>query len=312
MDLTTDDATWPPPIRPTWSAAEQPLDYWRRMLSGGLPVLQLPTDRPHLAFSDGSCSIEAFTVSEQLTEELRTLSRREGVALPIVLLAALNALLHRYSGQDDIMVAIARQTGLKLGNSTNLVALRTQLSGDLSFRDLLLKTRDAVTEALNVGEVPLDRIIREIAPQCRLRADPLFRVIFSFRSRRLDFATDKQLRKRGFNGGGCFNGGGSQPDLFLQVHEKIKSLGARFIYRKEFFTAATVRRTIGHWTTVLEGIVADPDCALGQLPLMTAEELRRSLVEWNATRQEVPHIGLLPMVRIANSPIAAGDRSDLQ
>ena len=268
------------------------LNYWRRALSGALPVLQLPTDRPRPPIPSYHGSMETFTLTGELTEALKTLSRKEGVTFYMMLLAAFKALLHRYSGQDDIIIGGVTDTRRRpelqdvVGYFLNSLVLRTRPSGDLTFREFLLQTRDAVTGALGASDVPFDRIVREIAPNRDLNAHPLFQVLFSIEPPAPAFGEGWDLTQMDVTVGAA------KFDLYLELDERPEGLIGRFLYSTELFDATTIRRMIGHWRTILEGVIADPGCALARLPLMTAAEMHQLLVDWNATGQKVPQLAL--------------------
>ena len=273
-------------------AVTDQLDYWRRALSGALPVLQLPTDRPRPPILSYRGLMETFTLSGELTEALKALSRKEGVTLYMMLLAAFKALLHRYSGQDDIIIGGVTDTRRRpelqdvVGYFLNSLVLRTRPSGDLTFREYLLQTRDAVTGALGASDIPFDRIVREIAPKRDLGAHPLFQVLFSIEPPAPTFGADWDLTQMDVTVGAA------KFDLYLELDERPEGLIGRFLYSTELFDAATIRRMIEHWRTILEGVIADPGCTLARLPLMTAAEMHQSLVDWNATGQKVPQLAL--------------------
>jgi amino acid adenylation domain-containing protein len=267
------------------------LDYWRQTLSGVLPVLQLPTDRPRPPALSYRGSMETFTLPGELTEALKALSRREGVTLYMTLLAAFKSLLHRYSGQDDIIIGGVTDTRRRpelehvVGYFLNSLALRTRPSGDLPFREYLRQVRDAVTGALDASDIPFDRIVRELAPSRNSGAHPLFQVLFSMEPPAPAFRHGFDLTQMDVDAGVA------KFDLYLELDERPEGLIGRFFYSSDLFDAATIRRMIGHWRTMLEGVAAEPGRALARLPLMTAAE-RQSLVEWNDTQQPLPQLPL--------------------
>jgi amino acid adenylation domain-containing protein len=268
------------------------LDYWRRALRGHLPTLQLPTDRPRPPIPSYRGSMEVFSLSSELTEALKALSRKQGVTLYILLLAAFKSLLHRYTGQDDIIIGgvtdARRRPELQnvVGYFLNSLALRTQPSGDLPFCDFVLRTRDAVTGALDASNVPFDRIVRDIQPKRDPSLHPLFQVFFSVQPPAPRLGESWDLTQMDVVVGAA------KFDLYLEIDERPDGLIGRFLYSTDLFDVGTIRRMIEHWRTILEGVVQDESCELGQLPMLTPTEMHEALVDWNATAQAVPPLAL--------------------
>ena len=161
------------------------MDYWRQNLRGPLPVLQLPFDRPRPSLPSYRGSMETFSLSGPLTEALKTFSRKEGLTLYMTLLAAFKALLHRYSGQEDIIIGGVTDTRRRpelqkvVGYFLNSLVLRSKPQGRLRFRDYLAQVGDAVVGALSASDVPFDRIVRDIQPKRELaRASAVSSAVF--------------------------------------------------------------------------------------------------------------------------------------
>ncbi|HEX5507502.1 MAG TPA: amino acid adenylation domain-containing protein [Pseudolabrys sp.] len=268
------------------------MEYWRRSLAGPLPVLQLPTDRPRPAMPTYRGSMERFSLSGELTEALKSLSRKEGVTLYMTLLAAFKVLLHRYSGQDDIIIGGVTDTRRHpklqrvVGYFLNPVVLRTRPSGQLTFKEYLQQTRDAVAGALDASDIPFDRIVREFAPARNLSMHPLFQVFFSIQPPAPLLPGDFDLTQMDIDIGVA------KFDLYLELEERTEGLIGRFIYSSDLFDAATIRRMVGHWRRILEGITRNPNCTLSHLPLLTDAEISQMLVVWNETSAVVPQLGV--------------------
>ena len=264
------------------------MDYWRQNLRGPLPVLQLPFDRPRPSLPSYRGSMETFSLSGPLTEALKTFSRKEGLTLYMTLLAAFKALLHRYSGQEDIIIGGVTDTRRRpelqkvVGYFLNSLVLRSKPQGRLRFRDYLAQVGDAVVGALSASDVPFDRIVRDIQPKRELSAHPLFQVLFSVEPPAPVFADGWDLTQMDVTVGA------SKFDLYLELDERPEGMIGRFLYSTELFDAPTIRRMIEHWRTVLEAVVADPDCLLERLPLLTPGESEQLLTKWNDTAAEIP------------------------
>ena len=284
-----DYALWRERQMATEPLAKQ-MDYWRQNLRGPLPVLQLPFDRPRPSLPSYRGSMETFSLSGPLTEALKTFSRNEGVTLYMTLLAAFKALLHRYSGQEDIIIGGVTDTRRRpelqkvVGYFLNSLVLRSKPQGRQRFREYLAQVGDAVVGALERKR----RAVRPHRPrhsaQARaLSAHPLFQVLFSVEPPAPIFADGWDLTQMDVTVGA------SKFDLYLELDERPEGMIGRFLYSTELFDAPTIRRMIEHWRTILEAIVADPDCLLERLPLLTPGESEQLLTKWNDTAAEIPH-----------------------
>ena len=288
------------------------MDYWRQTLRGPLPVLQLPFDRPRPSIPSYRGSMETFSLSGPLTEALKAFSRKEGLTLYMTLLAAFKALLHRYSGQEDIIIGGVTDTRRRpelqkvVGYFLNSLVLRTKPLGRLRFREFLAQVGDTVVGALSASDVPFDRIVRDIQPKRDLSAHPLFQVLFSVEPPAPVFAQGWDLTQMDVTVGA------SKFDLYLELDERPEGMIGRFLYSTDLFDPQTIQRMIGHWRTILEAIVADPDCLLERLPLLTPDETRQLLTQWNDTAADVPRATIHQMFedQAARSPHATAVECD--
>jgi amino acid adenylation domain-containing protein len=269
---------------------EAQLTYWRKELAGDLPLLQLPTDRPRPAVQTYSGAVRSVLLSERLSAEVKALGRREGVTLFMTLLAAFKVLLHRYTGQTDILVgapvANRRRSELEplIGLFVNTLVLRTELSGGESFRALLRRVRETALRAYVHQDIPFEKLVEELQPQRSLSHTPLFQVMFVLENEPRQETQLTGLSLRSLEGGG----GTAKYDLTLSIEEGERGLAAAFEYNTDLFDGATVERMLGHFETLLEGIVADPDERISRLPLLTESERHQLLVEWNETASSRP------------------------
>ncbi|MBV9124651.1 MAG: amino acid adenylation domain-containing protein, partial [Planctomycetes bacterium] len=271
------------------------LAYWKERLAG-VPALELPTDRPRPAvqtFRGATCS---WMLSDKFSRRLQGLSRREGATLYMVLLAAFQALLHRYTGQDDIAVGspIANRTRAEteglIGFFVNTLVLRTDLSGNPSFRELLARVREAALGAFAHQDLPFERLVEELQPRRDLSRSPLFQVLFTLQNTPLP-----QLELPGLKPSLLeVPVETAKFDLSLTLAETGQGLCASLEYNTDLFEAATIRRLLGHWQTLLEDAVADPEKRLSELPLLTEPERHQLLVEWTDTRAAYPQDQYLP------------------
>ncbi len=269
-------------------ALDSQADYWRKTLAGDLPALQLPTDRPRPAEISYRGAMELFALGPELDAKIKSLSRSEGVTPYMTLLAGFNVLLHRYSGQDDIIVGgvtdTRRRPELKNmpGYFLTSMPLRTKPQGTTRFRDFLHQTRETVLGALGASEVPFDRIVREANVKGDPSRHPLFQVLFSIQPPAPQFGGGWDLTQMDVTAGG------SKFDLYLELEDRPDGMIGRFLYNTDLFDVGTIRAMIGHWRTLLDDAASHPDTTLAQLTLLTDAERQTLLVDWNATQRDVP------------------------
>jgi len=270
------------------NVGEQQISYWREQLLGIAPVLELPTDRPRPPVQKFRGARETVLLPEKLQRSLIELSEREGARLDELLLSGFQALLARYTRQDDMVVGTVvpgreqRGTEQLIGPLSNTVVIRTNLAGDPSFRELLSRVRHVVDKAVEHQHVAFERLVTEIQPDRDPSRNPLFQVLFSLRpsTPKLPSPWDMDSIE--------VDTGVTKVDLELQVCETPDGLAARFIYCTDLFDAATIVRMAGHFQTLLEHAVANPDEHISRIPLLTEEERHQIVVEWNATGKDYP------------------------
>ena len=268
---------------------ERQLSYWKRQLSA-VPVLELPADRPRPAIQTFRGAAQSFTLPEALSDELKALGRREGTTLFMTLLAAFQTLLHRYTGQDDIAVGspIAGRTRAEfeglIGLFINTLVLRDDLSGDPKFKELMGRVRDATLAAYQHQELPFEKLVEGLRPERDPSRSPLFQVMFVLQNMPRTSLELPGLTVTPLEG----DSGTAKFDLTLSMAEAAGSLRATLEYNTDLFDHGTIERMIGHFQTLLEGIVANPDQRLSELPILTEAERHQLLVEWNDTKRDYP------------------------
>jgi len=268
------------------SDVSQQLAYWHRTLGQDKPpVLRVPTDRNAPQSPARRGAFEKFALSATLSDALKARSRKEGVTLYAMLLAAFKTLLHRYAGQDDIVIGIVvdsrRRPELEgvMGYFLATLPLRTQPGAGRTFRDYLRHVQDEVMSALDASDVSLDRIMREVRPSGDGSWRPLFNVLFSIQPPAGDFAEGWDLTQMDVSLGV------TKFDLYLEMEERRDGLIGRLFYASKLFDAQTIRRMINCWITLLDAVVADPDRALGRLPLLSEQERQAARGIWKDTWQ---------------------------
>ena len=223
-----------------------------------------------------------------LTLALHELSRQQGVSLDVTLTAAWLTLLYRYSSQEDLLIGIVaaahrqEQTQALIGPSENTLVLRMNLSGQPSFVELLERVRKGMMAAQAHADVPFEAQLKALSPTRLWSLHPLFSVLLRLPWEEPGLPAGRRLAKMEAGESSTLT------DLTLDLHDGPQGLTACFTYLLELFDEATIRRMAGHWQTLLEGIVADPALPLTRLPLLTAQERKQLVVEWNATQGSYP------------------------
>jgi amino acid adenylation domain-containing protein len=268
--------------------AERRLDYWRRRLAGPPPILEPFADRARPSIRGFHGAGHRVDLGPRLTAALRAAALEGGDDLFAVLLAGFTGLLHRYTGEDDVVVGTladgrgAPELPALLGCFDNPLPLRVDLGGDPSFRDLLARVRDVVREALAHGDVPFARVVEAVQPLRDGGRHPLFAHVLTLQAAGpappdgwalLDTDVDP---------------GAATFDLHLDLRELAGEVSGRFTYRRDLFEPATIARLAAHYRCLLEAAVADPDRPLSRLPLLDARERHQVVVECNRTARPYP------------------------
>ena len=270
--------------------AETQLAYWKQQLAGTSQALQLPTDRPRPAVQSFQAAYYTFQLSRELTEALKTLSQRENVTLLMTLLTAVNTLLFRYTGQDDIIVgtpvANRMRTELEelIGFFANTLVLRTDLSGDPRFVEVLGRVREIASEARAHQDFPFERLVEEVWPEGDLSYHPLFQVMVGMEDTHMEVLELPELVLNPLQ----IESKTTPFDIVFEFSEMPEGLGGRLVYSTDLFDATTIARLAGHLQILLEGIVAHPEQRIGELPILTEAERQQLLLEWNDTRRDYP------------------------
>jgi amino acid adenylation domain-containing protein len=269
---------------------EKQLEYWRQQLGGELPVLELPTDHARPAVQSYAGARQTLRLTAELSEQLRRLSRAEGVTLFMTLLGAFQVLLSRYSGQQEIVVGTPianrnrKETEDLIGFFVNTLVLRTDLSGDPDFREVLQRVKEVSLGAYAHQDIPFEKLVEELNPERNLSQTPLFQVMLVLQNTPPAEFELPGLRLESFDEAEI---GTAKFDLTVMLSEDVEAIAGTFEYNTELFEASTIERMMGHFERLLESIVADPETRVSELQLLSAAE-ERQLVEWNDTQREYP------------------------
>jgi amino acid adenylation domain-containing protein len=281
--------------------ARQQLAYWKRQLTGSPSLLALATDHPRPPIPSLRGAAPRFDIPPALSDSLRGLSRQQGVTLFMTMFAAFIALLHRYTRQDDICVGTAvgnrrwKESEGLIGMLVNNVVLRTSLAKNPRMVELLTQVRAVMLDAYANEDIPFDQVVRALEIQRDNSRNPIFQVMFSFHDSPLHVPTLPGIRFK------CVEGISNQSAKFdlnvIVIPRSEPSLAGRsrenamtlvWEYSSDLFEPDTIERMVGHYQTLLEGIVADPNQRVSDLSLMTDAERHQLLIEWNDTHRDLP------------------------
>ncbi|HEX6865192.1 MAG TPA: condensation domain-containing protein, partial [Thermoanaerobaculia bacterium] len=251
------------------------LGYWRRRLAGAPPLLALPADRPRPASLSLRGGRHPFALPQEVGEALRRISREEGATLFMTLFAAWNVLLHRLTGREDLVVGtdIANRTRPELegliGFFVNELALRTDLSGNPTFRELLARVRDLCLEAYAHQDLPFERLVEELQPRRDPSYNPIFQVLFVLQN-----APRESLDLGGLELSSLASGVATAKfDLAVFLVESGEQIGGVFEYSTDLFDATTITRLTDQFCALLSRSAARPEARLSTLETLAAEEL---------------------------------------
>ncbi|MBM3855389.1 MAG: AMP-binding protein, partial [Verrucomicrobia bacterium] len=278
-----DFATWQ---RAQWrsGALEPQLAYWRRQLAAP-PTLELPTDRPRPARATFAGATLTFALPPEVSAGVRSLAQAERATVFMVLLAAFQALVHRYSGQDDLVVGtpVAGRTRAELepliGFFVNTLVLRADFSKRPDFRSLVRQVRQATLEALAHQDVPFEHLVQELQPERHLSHNPLFQVMFSVQP-----AARERLRMEGVTLASVPVGTATAKfDLTLSFEDMGDAIAGALEYSTALFDAGTIERLVGHFTILLRAALRAPYVPVAGIELLSPAESAQLLEAWTAT-----------------------------
>ena len=269
---------------------ESQLSYWKQRLENAPPMIDLPTDRCRPARQRFRGRSVPIALSESLTEAVNELSHREGVTQYMTLLAAFNVLLFRYSGQEDIIIGspIANrhhwEVETLIGYFANTFVLRTDLSGNPSFREVVRRVRDVCLAAYAHQDLPFEKLVTELHPERTLSRNPLFQVMFILQNAPRRAIDPSQIKIDSI----ALDSGTSKVDLTLALRERNGRLIGFIEYSTDLFNRSTIERMAGHFRTLLQEIVANSEEPISNLAILTNAERNRILLKWNNTGVNYP------------------------
>ncbi|RKH38701.1 condensation domain-containing protein, partial [Corallococcus llansteffanensis] len=270
----------------------QQLEWWKGLLAGAPTALDLPTDRPRPPVQTFRGTHVPVRLPLHLSEQLKALARREGATPFMLLLAAFQLLLHRYTGQDDILVGspIAGRTHAEteslIGFFVNTLVLRARIDSRESFPQLLQQVKVTTLGAYEHQHMPFEKLVEELQPQRDLSRPPLFQAMFALQNQdsggtvsRLGDLSVQPL---------AVSGGASRFELSMGLAETPEGFSGILEYNSDLFDEATILRFIGHFQVLLQALTQQPQRALASLPILTEDERRQVLVDFNDVRADFP------------------------
>ena len=259
--------------------------YWQRELSG-VPVLSLSTLKPRSAVRSGQIAARLLRIGKNHTDQLRRFSQQESAPLSVVLLSAFEALVSRYTSQEDFAIGcrladLGAAINVVPSSGHNALLLRVDLSGDPMFRDLVSRCYAAALESRMQGRSTLADLMEELTAELGVQS-PTFQISFSYES--CDLPVERAS--------GPAESLSATPDVPVDLHLSVKDggeeLSLRAFYSQELFDADSIERVLNHLEILLRSVEQNPDQRLSTLPLLTEEEKRQVLIEWNQNVRDYP------------------------
>jgi amino acid adenylation domain-containing protein len=282
----TDVVAWQQQMQATTSYAED-MAFWDETLRGAPALLELPADRTRPPIMSYRGHRLRWKLSGALTEALRNTSRQEKTSLFTIFAAALDTLLYRYTGSDDLMIGLPladrdrQELQSVVGFLLHTHVLRTRLSGDMTFRDLLSRVQKAVLDLYTHRSIPFDQIVQKLRPERNLSYTPLFQVMLNWRDR------DQQLSFIGMDGLAIDSlmaaANTSKFDLLLIATDTGNEIWLELEYNTDLFDENRIERMLVHYQTLLEAVAVDPGASLADMPLLTSSEHQQVVFDWNKT-----------------------------
>ncbi|HBB98647.1 MAG TPA: non-ribosomal peptide synthetase [Blastocatellia bacterium] len=284
------------------------LAYWTRQLAGAPAALELPTDLPRPAIQTFNGEQLSFQLPRRMSDALKALSRREGTTLFMTLLAAFQIVLHRYTDEDDLVIGTVTTSRKRsefdalLGFFLNTLVLRTDISGNPTFRELLGRVRKVTVDALANDDVPVHRLVKELGQERDPSRNPLFQVMLVLEPPLPEPGAGWDLTQVDVDAGIA------RVDLYLELDDRLEGLVGRIRYNSDLFAPASIDRLLEHFTKMLEEVVTSPERAISDYSMLTEKESVRELIRGGSVR---PTDSFTPFVK-GEIEQSIGDRFENQ
>jgi surfactin family lipopeptide synthetase A len=266
------------------------LEYWKRQLAAAPPLLELPTDRPRPAIQTFQGKTERFQLDSKLTQQLKTLSQQSGCTLFMTLLAAFGVVLSRYSGQTDIVIGSAianrnrREIEGLIGFFVNTLALRLDLSEKPSFAAFLKQVQAVTQDAYEHQDLPFEMLVEELQLERKLDRNPLVQVMFALQN-----AANEAWNLPGLTiAEMSWELDSVRFDLEVHLSEVNDGIAGYCCYKIDLFDETTIARLLQHFQNILRAIIANPQQSVSLLTLLSEQEQKQLLVDWNQTQADYP------------------------
>jgi surfactin family lipopeptide synthetase A len=276
-------------------ALKDHLTFWKGYLSGANSVLDLHTDRPRPQVQSFRGARQSFRIPGNVAGAIKSLARQEHATLFATLLSAFQILLYRYTNQEDITIGtpVANRNRVEIENLigffVNTVAVRVDLSGNPTFRQLLGRMRETFLEVQTHQEIPLEKVVEEVQPKRELNRAPLFQVMFVLQNAPLPQLKLADLTLVPME----IDNGTAKFDLTLYMRETERELTGSLAYNTDLFESTSIARMIDSFEMLLESVAADPDREISQLNLLAATGRQQLLTEYNQTDEAYPDGSLI-------------------
>jgi amino acid adenylation domain-containing protein len=264
---------------------EEQLNYWKTQLAGSPPLLELPTDRPRPAVKTFAGAILSFQLPDALSGKIKELCREAGATPYMFLLAAFQTLLFRYSNEEDILIgtAIANRSHPEIENLigffVNTLVMRTDLSGNPGFLQLLARVREVTLGAYAHQDLPFEMLVDVLQPERNLSYTPIFQIGFDLQTIHFDRIDFPGLKIEPVQ----FDSKRAAYDLLMSVTLAGNSISGSLEFNSDLFDKDSAEKMIAHYKILLAGIVDGPDTPISFLPLISPDEKKLVTVDWNQT-----------------------------
>lgn len=297
--------------------SEEQISYWKQQFAAAPASIDLPIDRVRPAEQTFLAAAQRFSIGKPVLEKLRNLGDSHSATLFVTLLAAFNVLLSRYSRQTDLVVGIPISGRIDpkveniVGPIENTIVIRTDLSGEPTFSQLLTRVREIAGEAFSRQEVPFEVLLEQLPLVRDLSRNPLFQVAFCLRQARVNDRWAGGLSAASLE----VESGTERFEISLDLIELADSIEGRLSYNTDLFDASTIERMRVHFQILLESATQDQETSVSRLPIMSETERQQLLVEWNDTRIEYPPVQCVHQLfeaQVERTPNAAAVTYDNQ
>jgi amino acid adenylation domain-containing protein len=273
------------------SSMQSSINYWKQQLSGELPVLELPTDYLRSRNQSFTGGTYRFQLSADLTSSLEKFCRQQDVSLFMTLMTTFAVLLHRYSGQDDILLGtpVANRNLPEIENLIgvfiNTIVLRTNLEGDPSFSELLKQVKEISLNGYAHQDLPFEKLVEELKPKRDPSCTPIFQAVFNLQNSPAPYKQTPDLKIVPLE----IDRGVSQFDLTLMMTKSEAQFNGTVEYNSDLFTSQTIKRMFDSFVLLLQHALVEPRCPISKLKVVDENYFHQVVHEMNSTELDLPN-----------------------